>query len=117
MAHNFVHSFFSVTNYVDDGFVKDDLFEYAQNLPKGGKFLIQFFPTEEKIHDCFNDRIKKSIGYYQEDLPNHCSKHSIDLNCIKLFQATLAKTPTHKLVAIANVIDDRGKQHKEIVNI
>lgn len=117
MAHNFVHSFFSHSNYCDTAFVIDIVLEHVQKMKEGERFLVQFFPIDNKLHTHFDDRIKKSIGYYQEDFSKHCSRHNVDLSSIKLFQATLAKTPTHRLVAIANVMDDREKNHKIIVNI
>src|SRR5438046_292404 len=41
IAHNFTHSFVSFMNYVDDGYVIDDLLEVARN---GKPISIQWIP-------------------------------------------------------------------------
>lgn len=115
MAHNFAHSFLSLTNYFDEGYVKDDVLEYANNLKSGEPFLIQLIPADVQKDALFNERIKKSISSHRERFSRHCRSHNVEPHAISLFQISLVKTPSHELLACANVVDDKGKKYEQYV--
>ena len=115
MSHNFAHSFLSYMNYVDDGYVVDDLIENARSKKPEEKMIVQFIPHDSKKDLVFNERIKKSMGYYREPFPKHCASHEVDLEAIKLLQVQIVKNPSHQTLAYFFTVDDNGKKYEQYV--
>lgn len=113
MAHNFVHSFLSYTNYSDGGFVVEDLLECARALNPEEKLFIQFIPSDKADDSGFSERVKKSITSYRKWFPEHCQSHNIDPEAIKLFQASLVKNALYQILGYAIVIDDKGRKYEK----
>lgn len=116
MSHNFAHSFLSYMNYVDDGYVVDDLLKYARSKKPDDKMIVQFIPHDPKKDSVFNERIRKSMSYYREHFPKHCISHKIDLGAIKLLQIQMVKNPSHQILGYVFTVDDNGKEYEQYVS-
>ena len=72
VAHNFSHSFVSFMNYVDDGYVIDDLRELVRNNEKNRVSIIWI--PDGRQPDELTPRILKSIAFWKvrlSDLVKH----------------------------------------------
>ena len=83
-AHNFTHSFVSYTNYVDGGFVIDDLHEVARSRYEG-PLRIYWIPEHKSNVERLSDRVEKSIHYFRNWLPEHAENHDVDISSIQEF--------------------------------
>lgn len=109
IAHNFSHSFVSYTNYVDDGFVIDDLRHLARNA-NGGRISIYWIP-DSKAHKPFPERVQKSISNYKSLLEKHFKNSGANLNAVREFQTDIFLKPNKQIAVEARLLDDRGKEH------
>lgn len=103
--HNLGHSFVGLTNYVDGGYVVDDLL----GIIAGGDditidWLTRKFTPESQI----TPRIQKSIDFYAADLSDHLWSQDVDPACVK----TLEFHWPAKGRRYMRAVDDRGKDHK-----
>ena len=67
VAHNFSHSFVSYMNYVDDGYVIDDLLQLARKA-NGERLKINWIP-DTASEQFLTPRVVKSVASYKEWLP------------------------------------------------
>jgi len=103
--HNLGHSFVGLTNYVDDGYVVDDLI----NIVSGGHDITidwqkRSFRPETEV----TPRIQKSIDFHAAGLENHLRSQDVDPTCI---QALEFHWPA-KGRKYMRASDDRGKNYK-----
>ena len=103
--HNFGHSFLSFTNYVDEEYVIDELFDI---IARGHDIEIDwlqkaFIPAEE-----ITPRIKKSIDDYAAQLKQHMQSHAVDMDRIKAMKLHWPAQGRKYMWAK----DDRGKEYK-----
>jgi hypothetical protein len=108
IAHNFSHSFVSYMNYVDDGYVVDDLVKLAREA-KGERISVQWIPHAR--HEHLPSRVQKSIGYYKEWLPQHVEKAGGSLETIREFRTEVFLKRNHQIAVEALLVDDRGKKY------
>jgi hypothetical protein len=109
MAHNFSHSFVSYQNYVDDGYVIDDLLQLVREAD-GGRVTIRWIP-EGDPHAGLPERVRKSIALYRAWLPGHLRNHGVDRNALREFRTEICLRPSKQVSAEAYVLDDRGREH------
>jgi hypothetical protein len=69
VAHNFSHSFVSYMNYVDHGYVIDDLLQLARKA-NGQRISIRWIP-DSAGQQVLTPRVLRSIAYHKEWLPKH----------------------------------------------
>ena len=106
---NFGCSFTSHMNYVDEGYVIDEL----GRIHGEGKDIEvdwvtgRFVPAGE-----MTPRIKKSIDAYRRDLARHLRSQNVDPDAI--VQISFRWPARQKKYMVA--IDDRGNEHKMYVN-
>lgn len=109
VAHNFSHSFVSFNNYVDDGYVMDDLRQLAREA-NGERISIYWIP-DSKPQEILTKRILKSITYYKADLPKHIQRSGVDIEAIREFRTEIFLTPNKQIAVEAYLLDDRGKEY------
>ena len=99
----------SYTNYVDDGFIIDDLRKLARDA-NGERVSIHWIP-ESKFHRGLPERGLKSIAYYRVDLPRHIRSSGASIEAIKEFRTDIFLKPSKQIAVEAYLLDDRGKEH------
>lgn len=109
IAHNFTHSFVSYMNYVDDGYVIDDLLQVVR-AAKGKRISIQWIP-DSPLPPCLPPRVLKSIAHRKTWLPSHVASSGADVAAIREFRTDIFVKPNHQIAVEAHVVDDRGKEH------
>jgi hypothetical protein len=112
-AHNFVHSFVSLTNFVDSGYIIDDLREAARKFPVSITWLpeVRVLPNQSEL----SQRVLKSIAYFQSWLPQHAKHHDVNLDHVREFRLDIYKLPSYQLRCDSVLIDDRGKEIRQPV--
>ena len=108
-AHNFSHSFVSFTNYVDDGYVIDDLLQLVREA-NGQRIRIQWIPDSSTHHD-FPPRVQKSIAYNKERLPKHMQNSGVEVDRIREFRTEIFLKPNKQVAVQAYLVDDRGREY------
>jgi hypothetical protein len=109
IAHNFSHSFVSYMNYVDDGFVIDDLRQLARKA-NGERISINWIP-DSKQQQAFPERVIKSISYYKDWLPKYVTDSGATITAIREFRTDIFLRPSKQIAVEAYLIDDRGKEY------
>jgi hypothetical protein len=109
IAHNFSHSFLSFTNYVDDGYVIDDLRQLARKAD-GERVSIYWIP-DAKAQAPLPDRVLKSIAIYKTWLPDHIRNSGANIESILELRTDIFLKANKQIVAEAYLLDDRGKEH------
>lgn len=109
MARNFTHSFVSFMNYVDNGYVIDDLQQLAENA-NGERISIYWIP-DSAPQASLPQRVVKSIGYYKDRLPEHIKNSGADVESIREFRTDIFLKSGKQVAVEAYLVDDRGKEH------
>ena len=107
IAHNFTHSFVSYMNYVDDGYVIDDLLQLARDRKR---ISIQWIPDTHPDMS-FPARVLTSIAERKEWLSSHVHNSGADIGAIREFRTDIFLKPNHQVAVEAHLVDDRGKEH------
>jgi hypothetical protein len=107
--YNFGHSFTSAMNYVDDGYVIEELGQlHRQGTDIEVDWLTGRFAPSERA----TPRIQKSIERYRHDLARHLiSQNVVPKAIVQLKFHWPARRRKYMLA-----VDDRGKEHKMYVN-
>jgi hypothetical protein len=101
-------------NYVDDGYVIDDLRDLARK-EKGNRVSIQWLPKKNYTWFSLNKRIRKSIRYYQKWLPEHMQNHGINTGVVKELRTDVFLTNNRQVRVESYVRDSRGKEYVQNV--
>jgi hypothetical protein len=109
IAHNFSHSFVSFMNYVDDGYVIDDLRQLARQA-NGGRISIHWIP-DSKPQGPLPQRVLKSIANYKAWLPDLVSSSGASVGAIREFRTDIFLKRNKQIAVEAYLLDDRGKEH------
>lgn len=96
-------------NYVDGGYVIDELRQLARNA-NGERISVHWFP-DSKIQKPLPERVLKSIGYYKTWLPQHFKNSGADLEAVREFQIDIFLKPNKQIAVEARLLDNRGKEH------
>jgi len=115
MAHNFSHSFVSYMNYVDDGYVIDDLRECARNA-KGKRISVQWLPESNVSWFTFNRRIRKSIGQYKQWLPGHLRSHGVSPGMVAELRTDIFLAKNRQVHVESYARDSRGREYVQYVS-
>lgn len=107
--HNFGHSFLSLMNFVDDGYVIDELFNIVS---KGYDIEINWLNNSFKPEKEITPRIKKSMDYYFANIKEHLQSQQVDVNHIKVMKLHYPANGRKYMWAK----DDRGKEYKIYVS-
>ena len=109
VAHNFSHSFVSYMNYVDNGYIVDDLVNLARNA-NGERISIHWIPATE-TQQFLTRRVLKSIAIHREWLPQHVQNSGARIDVIREFRTDIFLKPNNQVAVQAYLLDDRGKEH------
>ncbi len=109
IAHNFTHSFVSYMNYVDDGYVIDDLLQLARDA-NGERISIQWIP-DTRPNMSLPRRVLISIAERKSWLPSHVRNSGADISAIREFRTDIFLKANKQIAVEAHLIDDRGKEH------
>jgi hypothetical protein len=109
VAHNFSHSFVSYMNYVDDGYVIDDLLQLARKA-NGERIIIHWIP-DSASQQVLTPRVLKSIAYRKEWLPKHIQNSGASIDVIREFRTDIFLKPNKQIAVQAYLVDDRGKEY------
>jgi hypothetical protein len=109
IAHNFSHSFVSYTNYVDDGYIIDDLRQLARQA-NGERISICWIPDSQP-QTPLPSRVLKSIAYYKARLPTHIRNSGAHIEAIREFRTDIFLKPNKQIAVESYLMDDRGKEH------
>jgi len=109
IAHNFTHSFVSFNNYVDDGYVIDDLRQLARQA-NGGRVRIVWIP-EQTSNETLSPRILKSVGYYKAGLEKFVHTAGADISVIREFRTEVYLKPNKQIAVEGHIVDNRGRTY------
>jgi hypothetical protein len=110
MAHNWSHSFMSDMNYVDGGFVYEDVYKLAREKC-GGKVVINWIPATTDELSEFPRRVTECIVAYRASLAEHLLRHKIDASALIEFRTEIYVAENFQMYVRAFVLDDRQKEH------
>ncbi len=104
IAHNYSHSFVSYTNYVDDGFVIDDLKQIVRKA-EGEKICVWWVLEHPQIPQ-LTQRILRSIEYYKRNLPKFVADMGSDIVAIREFRTEIYLKSNKQMA-----VDGRGRAY------
>ena len=96
-------------NYVDDGYVVDDLVQLARKA-NGERISIHWIPDSES-QQVLTPRVLKSIAYHRERLPKHIENSGSHIDVIREFRTDIFLKANKQVAVQAYLMDDRGKKH------
>jgi len=103
--HNLGHSFVGLCNYVDGGYVVDDLINIvSSDHDITIDWLNRTFAPETEV----TPRIQRSIDFYATGMSDHLRSQDVDLACIKALEFYWPAKGRRYMRAV----DDRGKEYK-----
>ena len=110
MAHNWSHSFMSPINYVDGGFVYEDMYQMARQR-RGAKVTISWIPsTNDELSD-LPLRVQKCVAAYRTGLAEHLKRHRIHAAALVQFRTEVYVADNFQMHVRAFVLDDKNKEH------
>ena len=96
-------------NYVDDGYVIDDLRQLARQA-NGERISIHWIP-DSKPQAHLPQRVLKSIANYKAWLPNLVSSSGASFEAIREFRIDIFLKRNKQMAVVAYLLDDRGKEY------
>lgn len=104
--HNFGHSYLSYENYVDSGFVIEELYEISE---KNYDIKIDWKTQEFSPKNMISNRISLSIGFWYNNINDHFRSQNVEFDSLISFQLIWNNGEKPKVVAT----DDRGKLYEK----
>lgn len=114
MAHNWSHSFMSENNYVDGGFVFEDIHELARER-RGNKVIIDWIGANGANMPCLPSRVLQCVQAYRAALPEHLARLRVDAAALRIFRTEVYVAANFQMLVRAYVVDDRNKEHVAFV--
>jgi hypothetical protein len=103
--HNLGHSFVGLANYVDDGYVIDDLWDIVSG---GNDITIDWIHRTFSPEDQITPRIRRAVELYADRLSDHLMSQDVEPACIKALQFHWPARGRRYMRAV----DDRGEDYK-----
>jgi len=107
--HNFGHSFLSLMNYVDDVYVRDQLWDLRS---QGYDIEINWLTGTFSPADRATPVITKSIDQYAATLKKHLMSHHLEPACLREIKLLI---PARGRITM-QALDDRNKMYRIHVN-
>ena len=101
-------------NYVDGGYVIDDLRKLARAAGEE-RVTVQWIP-DGRQKSVLTPRILKSIANYKAHLPRLVHDSGADLNAIEEFRTDIYLKPSKQIAVEAYLRDNRGREYVTPVN-
>ncbi len=114
IAHNLFHTFVIFMNYVDDGYVIDDLRQLARKA-NGARLIIPWIP-DSKAQTDLPQRFLKSIEDYKVQLSKHFQESGANIETVREFRTEIFLKSNKKIAVEAYLVDDRGKEYSNNVS-
>ncbi len=114
MAHNWTHSFMSGMNYVDGGFVFEDMQRLARGK-RGQKVTVTWIPERKDELFALTPRVRESLKHYRKALPTHLNRHNVQADAISEMRTEVYVADNHRMYVRSYVLDNRGKEHVQFV--
>ena len=96
-------------NYVDGGYVIDDLLQLARKA-NGERISIHWIP-DTASQQSLTPRVLNSIANYKEWLPKHIQDSGANIDVIREFRTDIFLQPKKQVSVQAYLLDDRGQEH------
>lgn len=97
-------------NYVDGGFVYEDMYAMAREQ-RGEKVIISWIPATNEELFGFPPRVRKCVMAYRVGLAEHLRHHSIDAAALVEFRTEVYVAENFQMYVRAFVLDDRNREH------
>lgn len=110
LIHNFTHSFMGGCNYVDEGFIFEDLIDLARSR-RGAPVTIQWWPQTATHDPELSVKTLTSIGYYQVWLHELAESLQCSLAHLRDYRTEIFLTLSRSVVARAIAHDDKGRAY------
>ena len=104
----------SAENCVDGGYVFEELHQLARANSER-VISIQWAPQTGEEMDRLPPRTRKSVGYYRDALPRYFENHRIEPSPVRMLRTDVFLAPIGQIHTRAVVVDDRGKEHAQLV--
>ena len=96
-------------NYVDGGYVIDDLKELAR-AADGERVSIQWVP-DGRQKNALTQRVLKSIANYKAHFPRLVQDSGAELSAVQEFRTDIYLKPSKQIAVEAYLKDDRGREY------
>jgi len=96
-------------NYVDDGYVIDDLLQLVRKA-NGERISINWIP-DTASQQSLTPRVLNSIASYKEWLPKHIENSGASIDVIREFRTDIFLKRNKQVAVQAYLVDDRGQEH------
>jgi hypothetical protein len=108
-AQNYIHSFLSAMNFVDDEYISFEIKRaFLNSKSKTAELDMMDIRKSDPIFH--TSRILKSFGYYKSMLADQVRKQNGDPEKIVELKVRLTKDKKYGLTYTGHMIDDRGKK-------
>ena len=96
-------------NYVDNGYVIDDLLQLARSA-NGERIKINWIP-DTASQQGLTPRVLKSVANYKEWLPKHFENSDASIDVIREFRTDIFLKRNKQVAVQAYLVDDRGREY------
>lgn len=100
-------------NYVDGGFVFEDVHQLARDY-RGKKVIISWLPESTAELFPLTARVRKCIEYYRKALPEHLVRHGVDREALVELR-TEVYVAENRMYVRACAVDSRAKEYDQLV--
>jgi ABC-type Mn2+/Zn2+ transport system ATPase subunit len=97
-------------NYVDDGFVFEDVYKMARER-RGAKVIINWVPATSEELFGLPARVRKCVMSYRYGLQEHLKRHRIDATALLEFRTEVYVAENFRMYVRSYVLDDKNKEH------
>jgi hypothetical protein len=97
-------------NYVDDGFVFEDVYKMARER-RGAKVIINWVPATSEELFGLPARVRKCVMSYRHGLQEHLKRHRIDATALLEFRTEVYVAEDFRMYVRSYVLDDKNKEH------
>lgn len=108
-AHNFSHSFVSLTNYADDGYVIDDIRRIVRERPDH-RITIDWLSEALTTTD-LTPRIEKSVRAYRNSFIRNVHQAGALLSSIHQFRTDIYLAKNYQMAVDGVLTDNRGRTY------
>lgn len=109
IAHNHSESFVGFNNYVDNGYVIDDLRNVIRELDN--EILSVYWIPQREQSKLLTRRILQSIEYWSASFPDLVKNSGGSMDNIREYQTDFYLKPSKQIAIEARIVDDRGREY------
>lgn len=113
-VHNWTHSFMSNNNFVDGGFVYEDMLRLARER-RGERIVISWIPVRTEELFGLTPRIRTCVSFYRMGLTEFLQRQKIDPVALAELRTEVYVADNFRMYVRGYALDDRGKEHSAFV--